>query len=110
MTAYALETTKKEIENGYRDLARLLTSGQAFYAVQAALGLAQIDARELWKFLKNYASTEISYRDTNHILVLDALHTSWLNDSGNGSFIVHAAATLAGATKNRTESILKFLK
>ena len=107
---YALETTKNEIENGYRDLTRLLNGGQALHAVQAALGLVKVDVEQLWRFLKNYASTEINHRDTNHILVLDALHTSWLHDPTNTNFIVHAVATLANATKNRSESILKFFK
>ena len=38
MSAYALETTKNEIENGYRDLTRLMQGSQIAYAVAAALG------------------------------------------------------------------------
>lgn len=106
----AAVTTKHEIENGYRDLTRLLNSGQAKYAVDAALGLEKVDVYELWKFLKNYASTELGFRDTDHLLVLNALHTSWIHDTSNTIFIAHAAATLANATKARSESVLKFLK
>ena len=74
MSTYALETTKDEIENGYRDLNRLLNGTQGAYAVRAALGLAKIDAAELWKFLKSYASTDLNYRDTEHLLVVNALY------------------------------------
>ena len=109
MSAYALETTKQEIENGYRDLTRLLNGGQIVYAAAAALGLAKYDAAELWRFLKSYASTDLNYRDTQHLLVVDALYNNWIQDPTNESFIAHAVATLANATKTRSESVLKFL-
>jgi len=109
MRTYALETTKHEIENGYRDLTRLLNGSQNAHAVTAAFGLAKIDAAELWRFLKSYASTDFNYRDTQHLLVVDALYNSWIQDPTNESFIAHAVATLASATKTRSESVLKFL-
>jgi len=109
MSAYALETTKNEIENAYRDLTRLMHGSQIAYAVTAALGLARHDAAELWKFLKAYASTDLNYRDTDHLLVLDALYNSWIQDPTNEAFIAHAAAILASAAKTRSESVLKFL-
>ena len=109
MTAYALETTKNEIENGYRDLTRHLTGGQIAYAVTAALALAKHDAGELWKFLKVYASTDLNYRDTDHLLNLHALYNSWVQDPTSEVFIAHAVAILANATKTRSESVLKFL-
>jgi hypothetical protein len=108
-TEYALETTKREIENGYRDLTRLLNGGQNAYAVAAALGLAKIDTTELWRFLKSYTSTDLNYRDTEHLLVLHALYNSWVQDPTNEAFIAHAVAILASATKTRSESVLKFL-
>ncbi len=109
MSTYALETTKDEIENGYRDLNRLLNGAQGAYAVRAALGLARIDAPELWKFLKSYASTDLNYRDTEHLRVVDALYNSWVQHPTNTVFIAHAVLTLANATKTRSESVLKFL-
>jgi hypothetical protein len=109
MSTYALETTKHEIENGYRDLTRLLNGSQNAHAVTAALGLAKIDAAELWKFLKSYASTDLNYRDTGHLRVVDSLYNSWVRDPTNTVFIAHAVLTLANATKTRSESVLKFL-
>jgi hypothetical protein len=109
VSTYALETTKNEIENGYRDLNRLLTGGQNTYAVKAALGLAKIEAAELWKFLKSYASTDLNYRDTEHVLVVNALYNSWVQDPTSTVFIAHAVLVLASATKNRNESVLKYL-
>jgi len=109
MLTHALETTKQEIDNGYRDLARLLNSGQGKYAVDAAISLVKADANELWKFIKNYASTELNYRDTEHLLTLNALHDSWVHDPTNPIFVAHAVLTLASATKVRSESVLKFM-
>jgi hypothetical protein len=109
MSTYALETTKSEIEDGYRDLNRLLNGTQGAYAAKAALGLAKIDAAELWKFLKSYASTDLNYRDTDHLLAVDSLYNSWVQDPTNAFFVAHAVLTLANATKTRSESVLKFL-
>ena len=74
VSAYAVEATKHEIEDGYRNLNRYLDGTQPAYAVTAALGLAKIDAVELWKFIKSYGSTATNYRETSHLLVLDALY------------------------------------
>jgi hypothetical protein len=109
MITHALETTKHEIDSGYNDLTRLLNSGRGKYAVDAAISLTKVDANELWKFLKNYASTDLNYRDTEHLRVLDALYNSWVQDPTNAVFVAHAVLTLANATKTRSESVLKFL-
>jgi hypothetical protein len=105
MSTYALETTKNEIENGYRDLNRYLNGAQGARAVTIALGLAKIDAAELWKFLMSYASTDLNYRDTQHLLVVNSLYNSWVQDPTNTVFIAHAVLTLANATKTRSESV-----
>jgi len=108
-TNYALEITKNEIENAYRDLRRLLNGSQSAYAVKAALGFVKVDVAGLWRFLKSYASTDLNYRDTEHLSVVDALYNSWVQDPTNTVFIAHAVLTLANATKTRSESVLKFL-
>jgi hypothetical protein len=109
MSTYALETTPAEIQNGYRDLNRLLTSCQSALAVQQALRFTNVDATELWRFLKSYMSTDLNFRDTNHLLVVNALYNSWVLDPTNDAFIAHAVVTLANATKTRSESVLKFM-
>lgn len=110
IATHALDTTKKEIEEGYRNLTRNLLIGQPAYAVIAAVALAKHDAAEFWKFLKNYAVTEHNYRDTAHLVLVDIMHNSWLQDPGNMVFVAQAVATLAGLTKMRSESASKFLK
>lgn len=107
-STYALETSRSEIENGYRELRRHLVGNNTIYAVRAVLGLAKIDAAALWKFLKNFAIEEVNHRETNHLLVLDALYNSWVQDPTNPAFVAEAAATLANLTKTRSESVLKF--
>src|SRR5258706_2843943 len=106
---FALETSRSELENGYRELRRHLVGNNTIYAVRAALGLAKVDAAALWKYLKNFAIDEVSHRETDHLLVLDALYNSWVQDSTNPVFVAQAAATLANLTKTRSESVSKFL-
>ena len=108
MNAYALETTKNEIENGYRELSRLLQGGQGALAVKQAICLAKIDATGLWNLIKTYLSTDLNHRDTSELLVVSALYNNWVQDQ-NDIFIAHAVLTLVNATKNRSESVLKFL-
>jgi hypothetical protein len=42
------------------------------------------------------------------MLVVNALYSSWVQDQ-NDIFIGHAVLTLVNATKNRSESVLKFM-
>ena len=107
-STYALETSRNEIESGYRDLRRHLVGNNTIYAVRTALGLDKIDAVALWKFLKNFAVEEVNHRETDHLLVLDALYNSWVQDPTNPVFVAQAAATLANLTKTRVDSVLKF--
>lgn len=108
MTTYAIKTTELEIENAYNELRRLLQGGQSLNAVKQALGLAHSDAVKLWNCLKGYISTDLNYRDTSQLLVVNALYNNWVQDQDD-IFIAHAVLTLANATKNRSESVLKFL-
>ena len=108
MTAYATKTTECEIENAYNELRRLLQGGQSQNAVKQALGLAHSDTAKLWNFLKAYISTDLNYRDTSQLLVVNALYNYWVQDQ-NDIFIGHAVLTLVIATKNRSESVLKFM-
>ena len=108
-STYALELSRTEIESGYRDLTRHIIGNNVIYAVRAALGLAKVDAAALWKFLKKFAVEEVNHRETDHLLVLDALYNSWVQDPTNLVFVAEAAATLANLTKTRSESVLKFI-
>lgn len=108
VSTYAVATTKNEVEDGYRNLRRHLDGTQPAYAVTAALGLAKIDAIELWQFIKSYGTTATNYRETSHLLVLDALYNSWVQDPTNSAFIAQAIATLANLSKVNGESVLKF--
>ena|SRR5258706_8369676 len=101
--------SRTEIESGYRDLTRHLIGNNVIYAVRAVLGLAKIDAAALWKFLKKFAVEEVNHRETDHLLVLDALYNSSVQDPTNPVFVAQAAATLANLTKTRSESVLKFI-
>src|SRR6202166_4825178 len=107
MAAYAIKTTEREIENAYNELHRLLQGGQSQNAVKQALGLARSDAAKLWNYLKAYISTDLNYRDTSQLLEVNALYNNWVVGQ-NDIFIAHAVLTLANATKNRSESVLKF--
>ena len=105
----ANKTTQHELEDGYRNLIRVLGGTQPAHAVSAALNLAKVDVENLWKFLKSYASTDLNYKDTQPLLVVNALHSNWVQDPKNDVFLSHAVATLANATKNRNDSVLKLM-
>ena len=105
---YAIETTKREMDDAYIDLRRMLQLGQRENAVKQALGLAKKDVSRLWNFLTAYVSTDLNYRDTSELLVVSALYNNWVQGQ-NDIFIGHAVLTLVNATKTRSESVLKFL-
>src|SRR5260370_32009210 len=109
MSPFALEITKQEIEDGYRNLHRTITGGQVNPAVILALKFIKIDKDELWKFLKSYASTDINYRDTEPLVIVNALYNNCQHDQENDAFVAHAVAVLASATKTRNDSVLKFM-
>lgn len=105
---YAIATTEREIEQAYIDLRRMLQLGQGQNAVKQAVGLAGTDSTRLWNFLRAYTSTDLNHRDTDPVLVVNALYSNWVQDQ-NDVFIAQAVLTLVNATKNRSESVLKFL-
>jgi len=108
MTTHAMRTTQNEIDNGYRELGRLLQGGQGALAVKHAFYLAKTDATSLWNFIKAYVSLELNHRHTSELLAVNALWSNWVQDPSD-IFIAHAVLTLANATKNRSESVLKYM-
>ncbi len=100
--AYALETTEREIEKAYIDLGRMLQLGQSQNAVKQALGLAKLDSKRLWNYLRGYASRGLNYRETTPLLVVNALWNNWQQDNDDISFIGHAVLTLVNAPKGQS--------
>jgi len=74
--------------------------------VKQAITWAKDNADDLWSFLTLYASTDVSYRETNTVLVVNALRNNWQSYKDN-VYIAHAVLTLINAQKG--DSILKFL-
>jgi hypothetical protein len=70
---YTMETTEREVEKAYIDLGRMLQLGQSQNAVKQALGLAKVDSKRLWNYLRGYASRGLNYRETPPLLVVNAL-------------------------------------
>jgi hypothetical protein len=105
MLTYAMDTTEKEIEKNYIDLRRMLNTGKAVEAMKLAINLAKGDDTRLWKFLREYISADIKYKETTPLLVVNALYQGWLADP-NEPFLVQAILTLTGAPK--TDSALNF--
>jgi hypothetical protein len=108
MTTHAIKTTQNEIDNGYRELSRLLQGGQGALAVKHSFYLAKTDATSLWNFIKAYVSLELNHRHTSELLTVNALWSNWVQDPSD-VFIAHAVLTVANATKNRSESVLKYM-
>lgn len=105
MLTYVTDTTEKEIEKNYIDLRRMLNTGKTVEAMKLAVNLAKIDDARLWKFLREYISADINYKESTPLLVINTLHESWMIDN-NPSFLVQAILILAGAPK--TDSALNF--
>ena len=74
-TKYAIETTRREIEQAYIDFNRLLNVGRGHEAVEQAKTLAKQDANRLWNFLVLYTSSSVNYRETTPLLVVNALRS-----------------------------------
>lgn len=100
-----MNVTEKETQKDYIDLRRMLYTGKAATAAPHAVRLAKNDDVRMWKFLREYTSTDLAYKETNPLLVVHALHQSWLLDN-NEAFLVHAILILAEATK--AESALNY--
>ena len=103
---YAIATTEREIEQAYIDLRRMLTLGRSHDAVKQAIRLAKLDANTLWDFLLHYTSSEVSHRENEPVLVVNALWNNWQSYKDNVD-IAHAVLTLINSPKG--DSIAKFL-
>lgn len=105
-TKYQLEKTQWEAEQACNDFRRKLATGRSHEAVKQAIIWAQDNAHDLWSFLTLYASTDVNYRETNTVLVVNALRNNWQSYRDN-VYIAHAVLTLINAQKG--DSLRKFL-
>lgn len=102
----SVKATEQELERAYADLRRLLQLGRVHEAIRQAILLAKSDSRRLWDYLREYASVEVTYRETTPLLVVKALSDNWQATEAP-VFIAHAITALIGAPKG--DSIAKFL-
>ena len=103
---YAIATTEKEIAQAYIDFHRMLTLGRSHEAVKQAIRLANQNEISLWNYLREYASSQVNYRETTPLLVVKVLSDNWQAEK-NPVFVAQAVLTLVHAPKN--DSIAKFL-
>lgn len=101
----ALETTERELNDAYIDLNRVMRLGQNKNAIDRAVRLAKQDEKRLWNYLRAYSSTVVNFRETNPLLVVNALWINW-NQDQDISFVTHAVLTLINTTK--ADSALDF--
>jgi hypothetical protein len=100
-TQYALATTEQEIADAYRNLGRMLISGQKENAMKQAIGLIKQDAVRLWNYLREYTSSDVSFLETTPLLVVNALWNNWAQDHKD-VFVAHAVLALVQATKGNS--------
>ena len=100
-TQYAIATTEHEIVDAYRNLDRLLASGQKQNAMKHAVRLASQDASRLWTYLREYTSSNISVEETTPLLIVNALSNNWAQDHQD-VFVAHAVLALVQATKGNS--------
>lgn len=98
---YAIATTEHEIADAYRNLGRMLTSGQKENAMKQAVRLVNQDASRLWNYLRAYPSTGVSFLETTPLLAVNALWNSWAQDHQD-VFVAHAVLALVQATKGNS--------
>ena len=103
---YAIATTEKEIAQAYIDFHRMLTLGRSREAVKQAIGLASQDEVRLWNYLREYASSQVNYRETTPLLVVKVLSDNWQAEKRT-VFLAQAVLTLVHAPKG--DSTAKFL-
>jgi hypothetical protein len=87
-TAEAFASCKRAIRRGDER-----TSAQMVQSL-----LSSQDPEEVWKFLLAAASTEISYRDQETVVLVRSLYENWALDK-NPVFAVHAVLALVSAPK-----------
>lgn len=97
-TAFQMNNSKHEMDSAYINFNRVLKTGQSVEAAKLALKLADVDSTALWNYLKLFTSTETNYKETTPLLVVKALHDSWLDDQQD-AYIVHAVLTLSEGPK-----------
>ena len=108
MTTHAIKTTQNEIDNGYREPEARLAhqGGQGALAVKHSFYLAKTDATspmELYQSLRKPRAQPSTHQRANSERPVEQLAWCILSDV----FIAHAVLTVANATKNRSESVLK---
>ena len=103
---YAIETTEREIAQAYIDSHRMLTLGRSQEAVKQAIRLASQNELRLWNYLREYASSQVNYRERSPLLVVKALSDNWQAEK-RPAFLAQAVLTLVHAPKG--DLIAKFL-
>lgn len=94
-----IEIKEHEVIEAYAALKRAIRRGDDRSAVQMVQNLlSSQEAGEVWKFLLATASTEISYREQQTVILVRSLYENWALDK-NPVFAVHAVLALIFAPK-----------
>jgi hypothetical protein len=93
-------TTMKEHEETqtYASLKKAIRRGDPKGAVTIARGLLAGNPGELWRFLKQAASSEVSHTNEQTTVLVKGLFDNWMLDQ-NPVFVVHAVLALTYAPK-----------
>jgi len=87
-----------EVAQSYGLLRKAIRRGDPKAAVAITLGLLAGHASELWTFLKQASSSDVSHTDGHAAVLVKALFDNWTLDQ-NPVFIVHAVLALTDAPK-----------
>lgn len=92
-------TTEHEVTEAYASLKRAIRRGDDRSAAQMVQSLlSSQDSGEVWEFLLTAASSEISYRDQQTVVVVRTLFDNWTLHK-NPVFAVHAVLAFISAPK-----------
>ena len=87
-----------EVAQSYGLLRKAIRRGDPKAAVAITLGLLAGHASELWTFLKQASSSDVSHTDGHAAVLVKALFDNWTLDQ-NPVFIVRAVLALTDAPK-----------
>ena len=87
-----------EVAQNYALLRKAIRRGDPKAAVAITVGLLAGHASELWAFLRQSSSSDVSHTDGHAAVLVKTLFDNWTLDQ-NPAFIVHAVLALTDAPK-----------
>jgi hypothetical protein len=83
----------------YHTIKNSIHRGDHKAAIRWSVELGPDHSEELWRLLRELASTEISYHDIGTAVLVKTLYENWLLDPMNDTYQRHAITAISKAPK-----------